>query len=292
MARLERIQQALLPDQKVSLEVLRRLVATVTELEAQEESALEEYRAREAELRAEIADSAGESATNEATAPEGATGDAGALQDNPGAPPAAARGDGREASEADARAGERGESRKGFVGGKALLSQGLQRIEWAHRAAAAERATLAMDLSRARLAVARRQRQEDATPRHAELLQYLSRFEELGLHAKEREKQLRKCQSERSMLGLTRETLAEESRALEAIAGSVDDSLKQKSAREAFLRQFDNMIEVSFARGRRSPAGSHMTRCRDWRVAGNMWHGLDRPHSRVCVPSFLGRTAV
>lgn len=131
--------------------------------------------------------------------------------------------------------------------GKALLAEGLHRIEAAHEAAAAEREMLATRLSRLRLAVARRQREEDATPGHAELLQYLLRFEELGKHAREREKQLRGCQAERSTLARTREILANESRALEAIASGVDDAAhKHKAARETFVRQLTGMIKVCF----------------------------------------------
>lgn len=130
--------------------------------------------------------------------------------------------------------------------GNAVLAEGLHRIEAAHEAAAAEREIQAARLSRLRLAIARRQREEDGTPGHAELLQYLSRFEELARHAREREKQLRRCQAERSTLALTREILADESRMLETFAGGVDEAAqKQRTAREAYMRQLEGMIKVT-----------------------------------------------
>lgn len=138
-------------------------------------------------------------------------------------------------------------TRSKAVEGRALLAEGLQRIEEAHEAAAAEREAVASRLSRLRLAVARRQRDEDATPGHAELLQYLFRFEELGQHAMEREKQLRQCRAERSTLALTREFLANEARLLESIADGVDDAASAKAgkgAREAYLRQLEDIVQV------------------------------------------------
>lgn len=259
MERLQRLQQALYPDQRASLEVLRRLVARLAELEAQEQAAREESLRREQQLRKEIADFKGSSAARaapfdsgkdagkaaressargarpvvESPLMEGEQGDV--AEDTPGAERLQAQGDKTGATDTQGRELE----------GNALLSEGLMRIEAAHQAAAAERDVVATRLSRLRLAVARRQREEDATPGHAELLQYLSRFEELGLHARERDKQLRRCQAEKSVLALTRETLAEEARLLETVAGGVDEASKLKNVREAFLKQFDGMIEVS-----------------------------------------------
>ncbi len=139
------------------------------------------------------------------------------------------------------------------LGGKARLAEGLHRIETAHRAAAAERKHAASRLSRLRLAVARRQREEDAAPSHSELLQYLLRFEELGRHSLERREQLRRCQAERSTLSLTRELLANQARLLETVAGGVEEASQGgKPAREAYMRQMEEIIQV---RGRRRGAG-------------------------------------
>ncbi|CAM9592436.1 unnamed protein product, partial [Laminaria digitata] len=107
-----------------------------------------------------------------------------------------------------------------------------------YEAAEAEREAIALRLSRLRLAVARRQREEDATPGHSELLQYLLRFEELGRHSLERREQLRRCKAERSTMALTTEFLAKEARLLETIASGVEEASKgSKAAREAYMRQ-------------------------------------------------------
>lgn len=136
-------------------------------------------------------------------------------------------------------------ARKKTPEGKALLAEGLHRIEAAHEEAAAEREAAASRLSRLRLAVARRQREEDATPGHAELLQYLLRFEELGQHALEREKQLRRCRTERSTVAQTREFLANESRLLETIASGAEEAGRGgKGARESYLRQLEGIVQV------------------------------------------------
>lgn len=129
--------------------------------------------------------------------------------------------------------------------GKALFALGLHRIEAAHEAAAVERDQTASRLSRLRLAVARRQREEDAAPGHAELLHYLLRFEELGRHSLERQEQLRRCRAERQTLALTRELLANQARLLETVAGGVEEASKgSKAAREAYLRQIKGIVEV------------------------------------------------
>lgn len=129
--------------------------------------------------------------------------------------------------------------------GRALLAQGLDRIEAAHKSAAAEREAAASSLSLLRLAVAKRQRLEDAAPGHAELLQYLLRFEELGHHAAERQNQLRKYRAERSTLALTREFLANQARLMESIASGIGDASKGgKVAREAYLRQLEGIAQV------------------------------------------------
>eukprot|EP00752_Nemacystus_decipiens_P006148 g5546.t1 len=134
--------------------------------------------------------------------------------------------------------------KKPALEGKALLAEGLHRIEAAYQAAAVEREQTASRLSRLRLAVARRQREEDAAPGHAELLQYLLRFEELGRHATERQEQLRRCQAERSTLALTRELLTKQARLLETIAGGVEEASQGgKPAREAYMRQITEIIE-------------------------------------------------
>lgn len=134
--------------------------------------------------------------------------------------------------------------------GRALLAEGLHRIEAAYDAAAAEREVTASRLSRLRLAVARRQREEDASPGHAELLQYLLRFEELGRHALEREEQLRRCQAELSTLSLTMEFLANEARLMESIAVGVEDASKGgKGPREVYMRQLEGIVQVSSAGG-------------------------------------------
>lgn len=258
MERLQRLQQALYPDQRASLEVLRRLVSRLAELEAQEQAAREESFRREDQLRQEIADFKGSSATPTARLDSGKDAGKAARESTRGSRPVVGNPltEGEQGDVADDTPGvERLQAQEDTTGatgtqdrvleGNALLSEGLMRIEAAHRAAAAERDVVAIRLSRLRLAVARRQREEDATPGHAELLQYLSRFEELGLHARERDKRLRWCQAEKSMLALTRETLAEEARLLETVAGGVDEASKLKNVREAFLKQFDGMIEVS-----------------------------------------------
>ena len=318
MARLERVARALPPDEAPSLEKLRRLVATLTEVKLQEQTALEEGRAREAALRAEIEEFTGgtggtggdgghEGAPPSAAsldaasppAPAAATGGvvpaegaARAVSSTNGAAggvvleksaddPLAAMVESKEKPEEDVKeegraaaaaagaasasgvisvprttvvsgtgdsdnsgaAGVRG--RKPVLEGKALLAEGLHRIEAAYQAAAAEREQTASRLSRLRLAVARRQREEDAAPGHAELLQYLLRFEELGRHAMERQEQLRRCQAERSTLALTRELLTKQARLLETIAGGVQEASQGgKPAREAYMRQITEIIEV------------------------------------------------
>lgn len=246
MSRLTRIEQNLLPDQRSSLENLRRLISTLTDLQKQEESADEEFRTREAALRAEIEDFTGSrtqpgSGGTITTVNAAVGGDTKSIRDFPEDPLAEKAGDKQKFREQQHQAVERRS-----LEGKALLAEGLLRIEAAHVAAAAEREIMATRLSRLRLAVARRQREEDATPGHAELLQYLLRFEELGLHAREREKQLRRCQAERSTLALTRETLANESRLLESVVSGVEEASKQKAAREAYMRQLDGMIQVQY----------------------------------------------
>ena len=319
MARLERVARALPPDEAPSLEKLRRLVATLTEVKLQEQTALEEGRAREAALRAEIEEfTGGTGGTGGDGGHEGAPPSAASLDAaSPPAPAAATGGvvpaegavravsstngaaggvvleksaddplaamveskekpeedvkeEGRAAAAAAAgaasasgvisvprttvvsgtgdsdnsgAAGARG--RKPVLEGKALLAEGLHRIEAAYQAAAAEREQTASRLSRLRLAVARRQREEDAAPGHAELLQYLLRFEELGRHAMERQEQLRRCQAERSTLALTRELLTKQARLLETIAGGVQEASQGgKPAREAYMRQITEIIEV------------------------------------------------
>lgn len=341
MLRLTRIDQALPPDKRSCLEVLRRLVCTVTEVELKEKVALEDGRAKEAALRAEIADF-----TRGASFEDGQEGQRADARgggegpgDNAGVVTAGAaaqadeeegggaflendRGVGKRASATTAARGQRGrgigvvlesvdydpllaaaatsespgggeeEANKGrgvvsrmtmdgvfgqgvtaegaaaaggagsayqahkkkknkkqkkkALEGKTLLAEGLHRIEAAHEVAKVEREETASRLSRLRLAVARRQREEDAAPGHAELLQYLLRFEELGRHALERERQLRKCQTERSSLAMTREFLAGEARLLEAIAGGVQDASKKgkATAREEYLRQLEGIVEV------------------------------------------------
>ncbi|CAM9433419.1 unnamed protein product [Sphacelaria rigidula] len=293
MSRLGRIEHGLLPDQRSALETLRRLLATSTALERQEQSTLEEFRAREAALRSEIDDYVNNGGTHPG---------AGGMDMGPAAKTAApGRQDGmnvvgvgqresqpRSQSPGAGDAGTGPPHRKDSdpslhqerlqiqqhqdqspldvvvstttsstgiassaiaapqtsLEGKALLAEGLHRIEAAHWAAAGEREMLATRLSRLRLAVARRQREEDAVPGHAELLQYLLRFEELGKHARERERQLRKCQAERSTLALTREILADQSRLLETVTSGVDDAAhKHKAAREAYMHQLEGMIK-------------------------------------------------
>ncbi|CAM9151127.1 unnamed protein product [Pylaiella littoralis] len=322
MARLERIVRALPPGETPSLEKLRRLVATLAEVELQEQAALEEGRAQDAALRAEIDDftgvtGGGPSATSttaalEAASPTAATAGAdyevlpeessaaaslvrrrgrsgvGAVMleksiDDPLAamaePPKEKEqedgGGGRAAVGAKgvvhvprtavvmARTGatgaeggrennsssgggpiEKKEKKKPVLEGKALLAEGLHRIEAAYQMAAAEREETASRLSRLRLAVARRQREADAAPGHAELLQYLLRFEELGRHSLERQEQFRRCQAERSTLVLTRELLANQARLLETIAGGVEEALNgPKGAREAYLQQIKGIVE-------------------------------------------------
>ena len=334
-ARLERVARALPPDVAPSLEKLRRLVATLTEVKLQEQAALEEGRAREAALRAEIEEFTGGPATGgdgghpappsaaalDVASPPSAAG--GAVPEGGSVPvgssangapgvvlqksvddPLAAmaepqekqqqedvkREEGRAAgarARAGAGAGARAPSasgsgvisvprttvvsgagdgdnnnnntstntntssagargRKPAPEGKALLAEGLHRIEAAYQAAAAEREQTASRLSRLRLAVARRQREEDAAPGHAELLQYLLRFEELGRHGMERQEQLRRCQAERSTLALTRELLTKQARLLETIASGVEEASQGgKPAREAYMRQIAEIIEVS-----------------------------------------------
>lgn len=345
MSRLERIARTLPPDDSASVEKLRRLVATITEIEAQEQAALQENRAREAALRAEIdefssaADAAGNAFanntdTNLPTAPasdaaspvssgrggkgappekmgrsvslpkEGGGGDGGVVLEKTADDPLAAgaaepegdeakrekerragtasrmraastggvfgvprtavvvtgegggRGprttgdDGRSRGNSSSNGGSGGGSEemkrtKPALEGKALFALGLHRIEAAHEAAAAERDQTASRLSRLRLAVARRQREEDAAPGHAELLQYLLRFEELGRHSLERQEQLRRCRAERQTLALTRELLAKQARLLETVAGGVEEAAKgSKAAREAYLRQIKGIVEV------------------------------------------------
>ncbi|CAN0133993.1 unnamed protein product [Ectocarpus fasciculatus] len=313
MTRLGRITRTLPPDESASLEKLRRLVATLTEIERQEQAALEQGKAREAALRAEIAEFTGVTAG-------GGGGDGGpgekavaVVSPPPDAAPATARaptgeggggvGKGREGGGfvlekavddplaamaepqeqqeedkngagkivgavpvAGGRAvsvprtavvlggGENGSGgpaerkayhrKKPALEGKALFAEGLHRIEAAYEVAAAEREESASRLSRLRLAVARRQREEDAAPGHAELLQYLLRFEELGRHSQERQEQLRRCQAERSTLLLTRELLANQARLLETIAGGVEEASKGgKGVREAYMRQVKGIVE-------------------------------------------------
>lgn len=318
MDRLARIARALPPDDAPSLEKLRRLVATLTEVKLQEQAALEEGRAREAALRAEIEAFTG--GTGGGTGVDGSQGapSSAAAPDAASPPSAAAAAGGVAATEGSAHAApstnggggvvleksvddplaamaeepeeereqgfkEEGRAagaagaasargvisvprttvfsetdgadtgadmterreKKPVLEGKALLAEGLHRIEAAHQAAAAEREQTASRLSRLRLAVARRQREEDAAPGHAELLQYLLRFEELGRHAMERQEQLRRCQAERSTLALTRELLTKQARLLETIAGGVEEaSLGGKPVREAYMRQITEIIEV------------------------------------------------
>ncbi|CAN0356977.1 unnamed protein product, partial [Ectocarpus sp. 13 AM-2016] len=318
MARLGRITRTLPPDESASLEKLRRLVATLTEIERQEQAALEQGKAREAALRAEIAEFTGETAgdggagggggpAQKAAAvvsppPDAAPATAGApageggggarkrregggfvlekAVDDPlaamaepqeheeedksgagkivGAVPAAGGGavsvprtavvlgggeNGGGGGPAERKAKHR---KKPALEGKALFAEGLHRIEAAYEVAAAEREESAARLSRLRLAVARRQREEDAALGHAELLQYLLRFEELGQHSLERQEQLRRCRAERSTLSLTRELLAKQAKLLETIAGGVEEASKGgKGVREAYLRQIKGIVEVS-----------------------------------------------
>ncbi|CAM9553429.1 unnamed protein product [Ectocarpus sp. 4 AP-2014] len=316
MARLGRITRMLPPDESASLEKLRRLVAALTEIERQEQAALEQGKAREAALRAEIAEFTGETAGDgggggggpgeKAVAvvsppPDAAPATAGApageggggagkgregggfvlekAVDDPlaamaepqkqeeedksgagkivGAVPAAGGGavsvprtavvlgggenGGGGGGPAERKANHR---KKPALEGKALFAEGLHRIEAAYEVAAAEREESAARLSRLRLAVARRQREEDAALGHAELLQYLLRFEELGQHSLERQEQLRRCRAERSTLSLTRELLAKQARLLETIAGGVEEASKGgKGVREAYLRQIKGIVE-------------------------------------------------
>eukprot|EP00903_Cladosiphon_okamuranus_P018166 g16715.t2 len=311
-ARLERVARALPPDVAPSLEKLRRLLATLTEVKLQEQATLEEGRAREAALRAEIEEFTGSTggdggqpappstAAADAALPPSAAGgvvpeevSVRAVLSTNGAgvvvleksvdDPLAAIAESQEKQEEDVnfkkeegRAGVAGAGAastsgvtsvprttvvSGTSGGdnssaggtrgkkkvpesKGLLAEGLHRIEAAYQAAAVEREQTASRLSRLRLAVARRQREEDAAPGHAELLQYLLRFEELGRHATERQEQLRRCQAERSTLALTRELLTNQARLLETIAGGVDEASQGgKPAREAYMRQITEMIE-------------------------------------------------
>lgn len=314
MARLGRITRTLPPDEGASLEKLRRLVATLTEIERQEQAALEQGKAREAALRAEIAEFTGETAGDGGgggggpgekavavvspppdAAPATAGGPAGEggggagkgrvlekAVDDPlaamaepqgqekedksgagkivGAVPAAGggalsvprtavvlgggeNGGGGGGGPAERKANHR---KKPALEGKALFAEGLHRIEAAYEMAAAEREESASRLSRLRLAVARRQREEDAALGHAELLQYLLRFEELGQHSLERQEQLRRCRAERSTLSLTRELLAKQARLLETIAGGVEEASKGgKGVREAYLRQIKGIVEAS-----------------------------------------------
>ncbi|CAM9882907.1 unnamed protein product [Ectocarpus sp. 12 AP-2014] len=316
MARLGRITRTLPPDESASLEKLRRLVATLTEIERQEQAALEQGKAREAALRAEIAEFTGETAGDGGGGGGGGPGEkaAAVVSPPPDAAPATAGAPGGEGG-GGARKGregagfvlekavddplaamaepqeQEGEDKSGvgkIVGavpaagggavsvprtavvlgggengggggpaerkanhrkkpaleGKALFAEGLHRIEAAYEVAAAEREESAARLSRLRLAVARRQREEDAALGHAELLQYLLRFEELGQHSLERQEQLRRCRAERSTLSLTRELLAKQARLLETIAGGVEEASKGgKGVREAYLRQIKGIVE-------------------------------------------------
>ncbi|CAN0294925.1 unnamed protein product, partial [Ectocarpus sp. 8 AP-2014] len=317
MARLGRITRTLPPDESASLEKLRRLVATLTEIERQEQAALEQGKAREAALRAEIADFTGETAGDSggggggpgekavvvvSPPPDAAPATAGAPAGEGGGgagkrregggfvlekavdDPLAAMAEPQEQEEEDKSGagnivgavpaagggavsvprttvvlggGENGggggpaerkanHKKKPALEGKALFAEGLHRIEAAYEVAAAEREESASRLSRLRLAVARRQREEDAALGHAELLQYLLRFEELGQHSLERQEQLRRCRAERSTLSLTRELLAKQARLLETIAGGVEEASKGgKGVREAYLRQIKGIVEVS-----------------------------------------------
>lgn len=317
MARLDRIVRALPPGENPSLEKLRRLVATLTNVELQEQTVLEEGRAREAALRAEIEEftgvaggglrAASTTAALEAASPTAAATaatDSGVLLDGQPAEASSVRrrarsgigavvleksiddplaamaaepppkekiqedgvgvvsgprravvlaktgATGAEGGEETNRSGgggpiQRKAKKKPALEGKALLAEGLHRIEAAYQAAAAEREETASRLSRLRLAVARRQREADAAPGHAELLQYLLRFEELGRHSSERQEQFRRCQAERSTLVLTRELLANQARLLETIAGGVEEALNgPKGAREAYLQQIKGIVEV------------------------------------------------
>ncbi|CAB1104048.1 unnamed protein product [Ectocarpus sp. CCAP 1310/34] len=318
MARLGRITRTLPPDESASLEKLRRLVATLTEIERQEQAALEQGKAREAALRTEIAEFTGETTGDgggggggpgeEAVAvvsppPDAAPATAGAPAGEGGGragkgregggfvlekavdDPLAAMAEPQEHQEEDKSGagnivgavpaagvgtvsvlrtavvlggGENGggggggpaeranHRKKPALEGKALFAEGLHRIEAAYEVAVAEREESAARLSRLRLAVARRQREEDAALGHAELLQYLLRFEELGQHSLERQEQLRRCRAERLMLSLTRELLAKQARLLETIAGGVEEaSTGGKGVREAYLRQIKGIVEVS-----------------------------------------------
>ncbi|CAM9415074.1 unnamed protein product [Scytosiphon promiscuus] len=267
MARLERIARTLPPDESASVEKLRRLVATVAEIEAQEQAVLKDGRARETALRAEIdeftsaADVTGSAVDGNADrqktsrGPESDTVSPAALAGvGKGSPPESPGRSAPLSKEGKVGGGDGGvvlqktaddplaaaakPRAKPALEGKALFALGLHRIESAHEAAAAERERTASRLSRLRLAVARRQREEDAAPGHAELLQYLLRFEELGRHSLERQEQLNRCRAERQTLALTRELLANQARLLETVAGGVEEASKgSKAAREAYLRQ-------------------------------------------------------
>ena len=310
MSRLARIDQSLPPDQASAVEKLRRLLATLTEIELQEETTLEDGRAQEAALRAEIDDFTGgtrqvvPNAGKEAGLFTAGGGTRDILELEGASKAVVVRGGGRgqgkgggaavlaktmddplavapkspemEADERRKKLGAvvgvgvgsggaglpmvlvaGGATGQGVGGddvtgkkntaleGKALLAEGLHRIEAAHEAAAAEREAIASRLSRLRLAVARRQREEDATPGHSELLQYLLRFEELGRHSLERQEQLRRCKAERSTMALTTELLVKEARLLETIASGVDEAARgSKGAREAYLRQVNGIVQV------------------------------------------------
>ena len=294
MSRLGRIAQTLPPDQSASLEKLRRLVVTLTEVERHESALRKEARAREDALRAEIDDFVGDRSTRVEAPDDGsktaevaesvlveiaADTETGALVggeavgevpvDDPLAV-ASKSGEERGESAEDEKGGDvdgarapRGSSlhhilvagstatartkskRETKKEGRALLAEGLDRIEAAYEAASAERESMASRLSRLRLAVAKRQRQEDAAPGHAELLQYLLRFEELGHHAVERQNQLRRCRAERSTLALTRDFLANHARLMDTIASGVEEASKgSKGAREAYLRQLEGIVQV------------------------------------------------
>eukprot|EP00904_Undaria_pinnatifida_P004530 jgi/Undpi1/14078/HiC_scaffold_9.g03729.m1 len=309
MSRLARIDQSLPPDQASAVEKLRRLLATLTEIELQEETTLEDGRAQEAALRAEIDDFTGgtrqvvPNAGKEAGLFTAGGGTRDILELEGASKAVVVRGGGRgqgkgggaavlaktmddplavapkspemEADERRKKLGAvvgvgvgsggaglpmvlvaGGATGQGVGGddvtgkkntaleGKALLAEGLHRIEAAHEAAAAEREAIASRLSRLRLAVARRQREEDATPGHSELLQYLLRFEELGRHSLERQEQLRRCKAERSTMALTTELLVKEARLLETIASGVDEAARgSKGAREAYLRQVNGIVQ-------------------------------------------------